>query len=78
MPKIVSVIPPSIDGQRSTKVLGTKVLLDNGEYLQGVTKVTLIADPGEGVWKAIIEVTPVNQHQIDAVMSDIIVAGRDE
>lgn len=75
MSKVVSVIPPQKDDQASTSVLGTKVLLDNGDYLQGVTRVTLVADPANHLWKAIIEVHPINQQQVDALLSELIVVG---
>lgn len=69
MPRIVSVIPPK-DGSNITKTQGTKILLDNGEYLRHVHKITLVAEP-ESPWKAIIEVYPQNQEQIDAVLADL-------
>ncbi|EMB5688809.1 hypothetical protein N0P26_000142 [Acinetobacter baumannii] len=69
MPRIVSVIPPK-DDSNITKVQGTKILLDNGEYLRHVHKITLVAEP-ESPWKAIIEVYPSNQEQIDALLSDL-------
>ncbi|MDC4550019.1 hypothetical protein NQ784_03775 [Acinetobacter baumannii] len=69
MPRIVSVIPPK-DDSNITKTQGTKILLDNGEYLRHVHKITLVAEP-ESPWKAIIEVYPQNQEQIDALLSDL-------
>ncbi|MDC4776198.1 hypothetical protein OHV98_18075 [Acinetobacter baumannii] len=69
MPRIVSVIPPK-DDSNITKAQGTKILLDNGEYLRCVHKITLVAEP-ESPWKAIIEVYPQNQEQIDALLSDL-------
>lgn len=45
MPRIVSIIPPESKGT-ATLSTGTKVLLDNGEYLQHVNKITLVAEPG--------------------------------
>ncbi|MDC4870777.1 hypothetical protein OHW09_09895 [Acinetobacter baumannii] len=69
MPRIVSVIPPK-DDSNITKAQGTKILLDNGEYLRHVHKITLVAEP-ESPWKAIIEVYPQNQEQIDALLSDL-------
>lgn len=70
MTKVVSIVPPSMDGKNVTMCQGTKVLLDNGEYLQGVSKITLVAEVDK-VWKAIIEVTPTNQGQIDAVLAEL-------
>ncbi|VCZ57970.1 hypothetical protein BANRA_02739 [Acinetobacter baumannii] len=69
MPRIVSVIPPK-DDSNITKAQGTKILLDNGEYLRCVHKITLVAE-AESPWKAIIEVYPSNQEQIDAVLADL-------
>ncbi|MBC6786650.1 hypothetical protein CKN53_08865 [Acinetobacter baumannii] len=69
MPRIVSVIPPK-DDSNITKTQGTKILLDNGEYLRHVHKITLVAE-AESPWKAIIEVYPSNQEQIDALLSDL-------
>ncbi|WP_335953709.1 hypothetical protein [Acinetobacter higginsii] len=70
MPKIVSVIPPK--GTTITPSQGTKVLLDNGEYLNCINKITLVAEPNEP-WKAIIEVYPSNQGQIDALLDEVTV-----
>lgn len=69
MVRIVSVIPPK-DDSNITKAQGTKILLDNGEYLRCVHKITLVAE-AEAPWKAIIEVYPQNQEQIDAVLADL-------
>ncbi|MDA3462723.1 hypothetical protein [Acinetobacter pittii] len=69
MPRITSIIPPESNGNVSFSN-GTKVLLDNGEYLQHVNKITLVAEPGQP-WKAIIEVHPTNQQQIDALLTDL-------
>ncbi|MDC5216851.1 hypothetical protein OHW69_19550 [Acinetobacter baumannii] len=69
MPRIVSVVPPKDDSD-ITKARGTKILLDNGEYLRHVHKITLVAEP-DSPWKAIIEVYPSNQEQIDALLSDL-------
>ncbi|EZI65674.1 hypothetical protein K021_1116 [Acinetobacter baumannii 25442_5] len=69
MPRIVSVIPPK-DDSNITKAQGTKILLDNCEYLRCVHKITLVAE-AESPWKAIIEVYPSNQEQIDAVLADL-------
>lgn len=76
MPRIVSIIPPESKGT-ATLSTGTKVLLDNGEYLQHVNKITLVAEPGQP-WKAIIEVHPTNQEQIDALLTDLEVVKRNE
>ncbi|HDJ7834098.1 TPA: hypothetical protein PRO12_001891 [Acinetobacter baumannii] len=76
MPRIVSVIPPK-DDSNITKTQGTKILLDNGEYLRHVHKITLVAEP-ESPWKAIIEVYPQNQEQIDALLADVEVIKRDQ
>ncbi|HHP4810588.1 TPA: hypothetical protein ACSBZ0_002950 [Acinetobacter baumannii] len=76
MPRIVSVIPPK-DDSNITKTQGTKILLDNGEYLRHVHKITLVAEP-ESPWKAIIEVYPSNQEQINALLADIEVIKRDQ
>lgn len=69
MVRIVSVIPPK-DDSNITKAYGTKILLDNGEYLRCIHKITLVAE-AESPWKAIIEVYPQNQEQIDAVLADL-------
>lgn len=76
MPRVVSVIPApnSSSKYKSQLVNGTKILLDDGTYLQGVTKVTLVAEY-DNLWKAIIEVYPTNQQQIDAVISDLKIVG---
>lgn len=76
MPRIVSVIPPK-DESNITKAQGTKILLDNGEYLRCVHKITLVAE-ADSPWKAIIEVYPQNQEQIDAVLADLEVVKRYE
>ncbi|MGQ1143207.1 hypothetical protein ACT4VO_12500 [Acinetobacter baumannii] len=76
MPRIVSVIPPK-DASNITKAQGTKILLDNGEYLRHVHKITLVAEP-ESPWKAIIEVYPSNQEQINALLADVEVIKRDQ
>lgn len=69
MPRVASIIPPESKG-KLTLSQGTKVLLDNGEYLHCVNKITLVAEPSQP-WKAIIEVYPTNQEQIDALIADI-------
>lgn len=74
MPRVASIIPPENKGGL-TLCNGTKVLLDNGEYLQHVNKITLVAEPGQP-WKAIIEVHPTNHEQIDAVLTDLEVVKR--
>jgi len=76
MPRIASIIPPVTKG-KVTSTQGTKVLLDNGEYLQHVNKITLVAEPGQP-WKAVIEVHPTNQDQIDALLADIEVVKRND
>lgn len=76
MPRIVSVVPPK-DDYDITKAQGTKILLDNGEYLRHVHKITLVAEP-DSPWKAIIEVYPQNQEQINALLTDIEVIKRDQ
>ena len=71
MPKIVSIIPKLKESERGAhSAHGTQVLLDDGSRLEGVTKVTLVAEVGN-VWKAIIEVNPINQLQIDAQLSEL-------
>lgn len=71
MTKVVSVIPKEKDSDTGAHVVhGTQVLLSDGSRLEGVQKVTLAAEVG-GVWKAIIEVNPVNQKQIDTVISEL-------
>lgn len=52
-------------------------MLDNGEYLRHVHKITLVAEP-ESPWKAIIEVYPSNQEQINALLADVEVIKRDQ
>ncbi|ANC37721.1 hypothetical protein [Acinetobacter baumannii] len=76
MPRIVSVIPPK-DDSNITKAQGTKILLDNGEYLRCVHKITLVAE-ADSPWKAIIEVYPSNQEQINALLADVEVIKRDQ
>ena len=76
MPKVVSVIPKIKSGDgRFHQTKGTQVLLDDGSYLEGVTKITLVAEVGKP-WKAILEVIPTNQEQIDAVLDELHVAER--
>ncbi|WP_180076896.1 hypothetical protein [Acinetobacter sp. YH12251] len=71
MPKVLSIIPKLKESERGAhSVHGTQVLLDDGSRLEGVTKVTLVAEVGN-VWKAIIEVNPINQLQIDAQLSEL-------
>lgn len=69
MCKVVSIIPPQNDGEL-TRTQGTKVLLDNGEYLRGVRSIRLECDP-DSFWKAFIEVAPTNQKQIDALIAGV-------
>lgn len=76
MPRIASILPPESKGSL-TLCNGTKVLLDNGEYLQHVSKITLVAEPGQP-WKAVIEVHPTNQEQIDALLTDLEVVKRND
>ncbi|BAP36669.1 hypothetical protein [Acinetobacter guillouiae] len=77
MPKVVSVIPAPNNSNRGAQLVnGSKVLLDDGTYLQGVVKVTLVAEY-DNLWKAVIEVHPTNQQQIDAVIQDIKTIGSD-
>lgn len=71
MPKVVSIIPFEKDSDTGAhKANGTKVLLDDGSYLQGVQKITLVAKVG-GLWGAIIEVMPTNQQQISAELQAV-------
>ncbi|WP_315075545.1 hypothetical protein [Acinetobacter guillouiae] len=79
MPRVVSVIPAPNNNSKhqSHLVNGTKVLLDDGSYLQGVVKVTLVAEY-DNLWKAVIEVYPTNQQQIDAVLSELQVVDSNE
>lgn len=71
MPKVLSIIPKLKESERGAhSAHGTQVLLDDGSRLEGVTKVTLVAEVGS-VWKAIIEVNPINQLQIDAQLSEL-------
>lgn len=76
MPRIASIIPPVSKG-KVTPSQGTKVLLDNGEYLEAVNKITLVAEVNQP-WKAIIEVHPTNQEQIDALVTDLKVVKRND
>lgn len=77
MPKVVSIIPSEKDDDSGAHLTrGTKILLDDGSYLQGVVKVVLVAE-SNNLWKAIIEVHPTNQQQIDAVIQDIKTTGSD-
>ncbi len=76
MPKVVSIVPKiKSDDGRFHLTQGTQVLLDDGSCLEGVTKITLVAEVGMP-YKAIIEVLPTNQKQIDAVLSDLKIAQR--
>ena len=76
MPKVVSVIPKiKSDDGRFHQAQGTQVLLDDGSYLEGVTKIMLVAEVGKP-WKAILEVIPINQEQINAVLDELQVADR--
>lgn len=71
MPKVLSIIPKLKESEQGAhSAHGTQVLLDDGSRLEGVTKVTLVAEVGN-VWKAIIEVNPINQLQIDAQLSEL-------
>lgn len=72
MPRVVSVIPaPNPLKTNSVQLCnGTKVLLDDGSYLENIQKITLIAEVDQP-WRAIIELTPKNQEQIDAILSDL-------
>ena len=70
MAKVVSVIPKPNKGNRAQIVNGTQILLSDGSHLEGVQKVTLVAEV-DNFWKAIIEVVPTNQQQINAVLEDL-------
>lgn len=73
MPRIVSVIPAANNREEKNSIQvcnGTKVLLDDGSYLENIKKITLVAEVDQP-WKAIIEVTPKNQQQLDALLHDI-------
>lgn len=73
MAKVVSIVPTSKCTNTNTNAhaaQGTKVLLDDGSRLEHVHKVTLVAEKG-AAWKAIIEVYPTNQQQIDAIIEDL-------
>lgn len=78
MTKIVSIIPTqnSKDGRYHVSQ-GTQVLLSDGSRLEGVSKVTLVAEVGEA-WKAIIEVFPTNQDQINALLTELKVQGNEQ
>lgn len=79
MPKVISVIPPTNPLKEHSVALcnGTKVLLDDGSYLENIQKITLVAEPDQP-WRAIIELTPKNQEQIDAILSDLKVVNGHE
>jgi len=71
MAKVVSIIPPRKEVIAGVhRANGTKVLLDDGSYLEGVKSITLKAEVGQP-WKAIIEVYPTNQKQIDALVEEL-------
>jgi hypothetical protein len=71
MAKVVSIIPSHKDSDTGVHVAqGTKVLLDDGSYLQGINSITLKAEVGQP-WKAVIEVHPTNQKQIDALVEEL-------
>ncbi|WP_111891610.1 hypothetical protein [Acinetobacter sp. MB5] len=71
MAKVVSIVPTSkCTNTNAHAAQGTKVLLDDGSRLEHVHKVTLVAEKG-AAWKAIIEVYPTNQQQIDAIIEDL-------
>ena len=78
MAKVVSIIPPQKEGDKHAHLAqSTKVLLDDGSYLEGVVSITLKAEVNHP-WKAIIEVYPTNQKQIDALIEDLKVVQRGE
>lgn len=70
MPNVVSIIPKENNRDGIHIANGTQVLLSDGSKLDGVRKVTLVAEAGD-VWKAVIEVFPTNQEQINALLEDI-------
>ncbi|AUX84873.1 hypothetical protein C3F34_01480 [Acinetobacter sp. ACNIH2] len=71
MARVVSIIPPLKEGNKHAHLAqGTKVLLDDGSYLEGVMSITLKAEVDQP-WKAIIEVYPTNQKQIDALVEEL-------
>ena len=78
MAKVVSIIPPLKEGNKHAHLVqGTKVLLDDGSYLEGVMSITLKAEVDQP-WKAIIEVYPTNQKQIDALVEELKVVQHGE
>lgn len=76
MVKVVSVVPKENDKDGVHICQGTQILLSDGNRLEGVHKVTLVAE-ADNVWRAIIEVFPKNQTQIDALLSDLKVLGHE-
>lgn len=71
MTRVVSIIPSHKDSETGVHVVqGTKVLLDDGSYLQGINSITLKAEAGKP-WVAVIEVYPINQKQIDALVEEL-------
>lgn len=69
MPHIVKIIPGRTpDGSPIGQ--GTKVLLSNGEYLQGVHSIRIDIKSGD-LWKAFIEVIPSKQDDAEALLEII-------
>lgn len=79
MPKVVSIIPADKETESGAhKVRGSKILLDDGSYLEGAHKVTLVADVQDGLWRAIIEVRPTKQSEISAQVNAINISLLDD
>lgn len=55
MKSIATIVPPELgDGEWYAKTQGTKVVLEDGSVLSGVTKITLVAVTDD-IWRAVIE-----------------------
>ena len=67
MPHVVSIIPSKKSPDGLPLGQGTKVLLSNGEYLQGVQSIQIDIKSND-CWKAFIEVIPSKQDEIEALL----------
>ena len=67
---VATIIPSaSLNPNSPQPTMGTRVMLSDGSELEGVTSITMTAEPG-GVWKATITVLP---HNVEPITAEVMV-----
>jgi hypothetical protein len=67
---VATIIPlASLNPNSPQPTMGTRVMLSDGSELEGVTSITMTAEPG-GVWKATITVMP---HRVEPITAEVMV-----